>query len=182
MCEILTTADWIQIIIAVITLIGVLTSTIIAVVTLRQNHKMIEESVRPNVIIYKDILDINSPLEYIVIKNVGSSLAHITSLDYNENELEKLNGDWSQAVKALNFLKDSYLAPNQFYKVPIKTKGVELDVITFNIKYTGTKEYKDSYSINLKQDCGVIFIKQHKPDNELEVISNALQELIKRIS
>lgn len=181
---VITISDWIQIGIAIITLVSVIISLIIAILTLKQNTRMIENSTKPSVIIYKDILDINSPLEYLVIKNVGNSLAYITSIEFDKTKLYKISdGDIKEATKAFDFLNNSTLAPQQLYRIPINTKNLEFDTITFDIFYSdGVKKYKEQNTIYLKQDQKIPYIKQHQSNNELKVISNAIQELIKRIS
>ena len=65
----MTTSDIIQLTLLIITTLGTISSIFIAIFTLRQNSKMIEETTRPNIIFYKDTLDINGPIEYLVIKN-----------------------------------------------------------------------------------------------------------------
>lgn len=176
-------SDWIQIGIALITLISVITSIAIALTTLKQNSKMIEESTRPCVIFYKDILDINSPIDYLIIKNVGNSIAYITSIEYNQKVIDSLNKDFSNLREALKYLQNCTLAPNQNYKIPIRIKDCNIDTIEFTINYhNNAKCYSEKCLIYLKQDCKVTYVKQHQSNNELQVISNAIQELIKRLS
>ena len=176
-------SDWIQISIALITLLGILTSLYISIRTLKQNSLMIEETTRPNVIFYKDVLNINTPVEYLVIKNIGNSIAHIISINFDEDKLlefKKNNHDLTNAIKYLN---NSYLAPNQSYKIPIDTKKSDVKKINFTISYCNdVKNYHETYTLNLKQDYGIGYIQQHQSNNEIKVISNAIQELIKRIS
>lgn len=176
------TADTIQLILLIVTALGTSISIFISVSTLKQNSKMIEETTRPNIIFYKDTLDINGPIEYLVIKNIGGSMAHITSIIFDKKQVEKLNSNYSKLTKALEYLNNSYIVPNQFYKMPIKTQDINFDTLLLTISYSNnTKTYNESFVINLKQDYGINFTKQHS-DNELKVISNAIQELIKRIS
>lgn len=59
----------------IIQLLGILLSTIIStiaviisVVTLRQNHQMVEESTRPYIVVYTAATDFQSPMYYLVIK------------------------------------------------------------------------------------------------------------------
>lgn len=178
----MATSDIIQLTLLIITTLGTISSIFIAIFTLRQNSKMIEETTRPNIIFYKDTLDINGPIEYLVIKNIGGSMAHITSIAFDKKQFEKLNSDYSKLTKALEYLNNSYIAPNQFYKIPIKTKDIKFDTLLLTISYNNrVKKYNESFTINLKQDYGINFTKQHS-NNELKVISNAIQELIKRIS
>ena len=50
----ITTSDWIQIIIAFITFLGIIVSIIITVVTIKKNSKVIRESNRAQIIFYID--------------------------------------------------------------------------------------------------------------------------------
>ena len=70
----------------IIQLLGILLSTIIStiaviisVVTLRQNHQMVEESTRPYIVVYTAATDFQSPMYYLLIKNLGQTGARITS-------------------------------------------------------------------------------------------------------
>ena len=179
----MTASDIIQAALLIVTALGVFTSILISVSTLKQNSKMIEETTRPNIIIYKDIYNINSPMEFIVIKNVGGSLAHITNIIYDKDSLDKISGQFSKVSKAFEFLNNSYLAPSQSYKIPIKSKDSGVNNINIKLQYENdAKKYTNDFEINLKQDIGITYLQQHQSNNELKVISNAIQELIKRLS
>ncbi len=177
----ITTSDWIQIVIAVITLFGIISSLWISVKTLKQNSKMIEETTRPCIVIYKETIAINSPTEYIAIKNFGVSSAFITKLDFDKEIFNKINGDFKTN---LEYLKNIMLAPGQRYLLPIVTRKSEIKNITFSIEYTNnTRIYKDIFDVNLSQDYSVAYDKTNStPNKELITIANAIQELIKRIS
>ncbi len=176
-------SDWIQLLVGIITGCSALISIYISVKTLKQNSQMIEDNTRPNIIIYKDVIDINSPMEYLVIKNIGNSLAHIISITFDNNKLDKLNKTYSQIPNALEKLSNGNLAPQQVFKIPIKTANIDFDEINFEIFYcSNVKNYREIFTINAKQDHGIKFTKQHIQNNDLRVISNALQELIKRIT
>lgn len=178
-------SDWIQIIIAFITFLGIITSIIIALCTLKQNSKMIEETTRPVVVIFKDVIHINSPKEYLVIKNFGSSMAFIASIQFDKNKFDKIDNGIKGRFKELNNIT---LAPNQKYFFPISTKkDLNITEIEFLIKYKSStnKLYNEKYIVNLAQDRSVCYDKHHltpkKVENELETIDNTLQELLKRI-
>lgn len=181
----LNASDWIQVILAILTFLGLISSITISILTLRQNSKMIEESTRPYILIYKDTISINTPTEYLVIKNFGSSAATITSLKFNLKKFKTIfighNTDFD-----LTSFSNLTLAPNQKYYFPICTKEIKFNKLNFDITYkNSTKTYQDSFQINLKQDHITPFNKQHKignnPESEIITISNTLQELIKRL-
>lgn len=186
MCENLTTADWIQIIIAVITVVGILTSMVISVITLKQNSKMIEESTRPVITIYKDTININTPIEYLVFKNFGSSSGTITNISYDEVIFKKLVNEQALDLNLFKYFKNITLAPNQKYFLRISTKECDIKNLKFSIKYKSSiKTYQETFNINLSQDYAISYVQQHQksdnPQKEMYTISNSIQELIKRI-
>lgn len=177
----MTTTDWIQFWLAIGTGILSIISTISIIIVLVQNKQIIENSKRAYIIMYKDTIAINSPIEYLVIKNSGNTTAHITSITYNQENVDKLSA--LKLNEGLKYLNDSYIAPNQSYKLPIRSNDSELETVSFRIDYLSCKkEYSDTFIINLKQDYGIVTTKQSVQGNELKMISNSLQELIKRIS
>jgi hypothetical protein len=177
----MTVSDTIQLWVAISSGVLAIISTISIVIVLIQNKQIIESSKKAFITMYKEVININSPVEYLVIKNSGNTTAHITSLTYDQESINKLS-DLS-LDKALEYLNDSYIAPNQFYKLPIRSKCSGLEAITFKIDYlSGKKKYSEIFTINLQQDYGVAYTKQSINGNELKVIANSLQELIKKIS
>ncbi len=186
----MSTTDWIQFWLAIGTGILAIISTISIIVVLIQNKQIIETSKRPFILIYKDLIcNTNTAIEYLVIKNSGSSTAHITSIDFDEQEVGSLNKDYSMLSKALIRLNNSYIAPNQNYKIPFKSKDSGVEFLKLEVTYSnGVKTYHDSFQINLQQDYSIASIKQHSSstnpevNNELKDISETLQELVKRIS
>lgn len=176
-------SDLIQLLLLVATTIGTIFSIIISVKTLKQNNHMIEESTRPYVIIYKDVININSPIEYLVIKNFGSSGATINKISYNKTQFNKINNKSIKYRDPFKYLEKSFIAPGQNFKIPIKTMDSNVNQITFKFEYSShSKIYSEVYRINLNQEKGITFLKQHQSNNEIKVISNAIQELISRFS
>lgn len=178
----MTTTDWIQFWLAIGTGILAIISTISIVIVLFQNKQIIEDSKKANIIVYKDTISINSQIEYLVIKNSGNTTAHITSILYNQDDIDKLS--IYKLNDALKHLNNCYLAPNQSYKIPFKSNQSNIEVIEFKIDYySGKKFYSNSFTINVKQDYGIANSKSHLNNGrELQEISNILQELVKRIN
>ena len=77
----MSVSDWINLSLSILSFILAVISVITVVITLRQNHKMIEESNRPYISIYGDETNFSSPQFYIVIKNFGKTGAIIKSLE-----------------------------------------------------------------------------------------------------
>ncbi len=178
-------SDIIQLTLLIVTALGTCASILISVSTLRQNNKMIEDSTRPCIVVYKETLNINNPAEYIVIKNFGSSFGTITNLEFDREVFDKINSCFKTE---LNFLKNITLAPNQKYMLRIRTVDTEISNIVFHIKYSSsTHSYSDTFDINLTQDYAIAYDHQNKggynnnPEKEIITISNSMQELIKRI-
>lgn len=178
----MNTSDWIQLLVGIITGCSALISIDISIKTLKQNSKMIEENTRPNIIIYKDVYNFNSPIEFLVIKNIGSSLAKIDDLIYDEIIFKDIFSCYnSNNRNTFEYLKNASIAPNQDFKIPINTRKIEKKETSITIKYSNVKSYTETFKIHLDQDYGVSFVNQHQNGKELKDISNVLQELVKRI-
>lgn len=175
--------NWIEVATMFITAFAAVSSIIIAILTLKQNSKMIEDNTRPYIVIYKDTIDINSPTEYIVIENFGNSAGTITNLEYDKELLKSLFNKTAIDLNLLSYLSNITLVPHQRYLFPIKSSDVKTKNILFKITYNSSiNSYDDIFDINLSQDYSVTYKKQNKVDAEKEIftISNTLQELIRR--
>lgn len=175
--------DWVALATMLITAFATTSSIIIAINTLKQNNKMIEESTRPVITIYKEVIHINSPMEYLIVKNFGSSSAKVDDIIFDEEKFKKIS-KLSSTVKYRNpfpFLIDSQIAPGQSFKIPIKTMDTDIESIEFVLKYSSSiKSYTETALVQLKQDSGIYRLKFHTEANELKTISNTLQELVNR--
>ncbi len=172
----LTPSDWLQfwgIIAATITSI---VSTIIAVITLRQNKKMIEESTRPVISIYTQSINPGVPMLYLIVKNFGQSPAYMTKFESDF--------DFSDCYGKLgirNFIEDfgkCVIAPGQS-----KTCWLDYDKIThpvhFSIEYkSSTKTYSESFDIDLKAAASMPTQKYATDGKELRSVSYSLQEIL----
>ena len=154
MCEHLTTADWIQIVIAFITFLGIATSIVITVLTLKQNSKMIKESTRAYILFYVDFHP-QTQMYYLVIKNFGNSIGKLLNMSITPN-INWKKCHFKQNIKHLRDSTNVLLAPNQkisswfdFKEYPDKKFKVELKYETLN------KIYTESYEIDLS------FISNH---------------------
>lgn len=177
------TANWIALATMIITAFAAISSIVIAITTLKQNNKMIEESSRPIITVYKDIININSPIEYLVLKNFGNSSGTITKIEYNEEDLIQLFRKTTVELGLIKYFKNITLAPHQKYMFPIDSNNTEIKNFHISIEYrSATKIYRETFDINLSQDYSITFINQNKSDSkdEIKTISNSLQEIIKR--
>lgn len=183
MCNSITTSDWIQIVIAGITLFSVVSSLIIAIKTLRQNNRMINDSSRAHIIFYIDYHPQTNKY-YLVIKNFGNAIGKLKFIKVNPNL------DWhkTNANLDINSLTDStnvLLAPNQkisswfdFDKYPDKVFNIELAYETMG------KTYIENYKIDLSYLDNYEWLHSYAFDDEskdykqvLYKINNSILEL-----
>ena len=176
--------DWIALATMLITAFATISSIVIALSTLKQNNKMIEESTRPNIQIYKDIFNFTSPVEYLVIKNFGKSTAKIDNIIFDKESLKSISFGSITCDLTFENLVSSSLAPNQSYKIPIKTDKNNNKIIEIEVFYSNVKSYHEKFVINLIQDRKIPMIQQQSAnkDNMLRDLSHGIQELTKHIS
>ena len=137
MCQDLTTADWIQIGIAIITLIGIDVSLFIALATLKQNRKIFLESNRANIMFYVDYHP-QTMRYFLVIKNFGNSIGKLLNIEITP-KLDWKKSDVPQKMKPLTESTNVLLAPNQkisswfpFKNYPDKIFDVKISYKTLN--------------------------------------------------
>ena len=148
MCSSLTTADWIQIVIAFITLISIIVSIIIAIKTLKHNSKMIENSTRAYILFYIDYHP-QTKKYYLVIKNFGKTAGKLIKL----NVSPKLNWElceFKQTLTPLTESKNVLLTPNQKISSWFDFDGYPDKQFDIYIEYScNNKIYNENYSIDL---------------------------------
>lgn len=157
-------------------------SVITVIVTLKQNSTMIENSSRAYVSIYGDSINCQSPNFYIVVKNFGCSNALITSFQC-DTDLSKFSYD--ENFTPFSRIENTSIAPNQAFKCTLNHLSLfnsGIPTITFRITYkSNNKNYSDTFLIHLDAFPNLIRTRAHNKDNELTVISEALQELDERL-
>lgn len=175
--------DWIALATMFITAFAAISSIVIAISTLKQNSQMIENATRPYIVIYKDTININSPAEYLVIENFGTSAGTIIDMAYNKQQLNALFNKTAIDLNLIKFFSNITLVPHQRYLFPINSNNVKDKNFVIKISYLASgKKYDETFDINLSQDYFVTYNKQNKTDSNKEIftISNAIQELVKR--
>ena len=93
-------------------------SVVTVVITLRQNHKMIQNSTRPYVVAFAQVTNFQEPTFYLVLKNFGASGATIesfeSSIELNKvsfrEELTPFNHIEGTSLLSCNPLRQSVLA------------------------------------------------------------------------
>lgn len=138
-------SDYINVALCVLSFLLAAISVVTVVITLRQNHKMIENSTRPYIVIkYRSLILQNGVERYIVVKNYGQTGATITEMAYDGAMTETF-------LEQFKSIKGAFLAPSQrliyFFDGP---NFDEPETITFKYKYTtGTKDYSRSMTLKL---------------------------------
>ncbi len=172
----LSPSDWIQMFGIIISLIASLVAIAISVLTLRQNSKMIEESSRPVVVIYNDIVSAYSPMQYLIMRNFGNSAATITELSL------AYDGDPQYSHTMFAHMKGQVIAPGQSYSTAFKFDDSST-VINASISYkseTG-KVYSETYQIHQEALIDHSHAKTSVKDQEtaMKVIAGGIQDFLR---
>ncbi|WP_455715350.1 hypothetical protein [Anaerosporobacter sp.] len=179
--SVLSASDIIQLMGIIIALILGIGSIIIAVITLRQNSKMIEESTKPVIAIYGESINPGDPIFYLVVKNFGQTSATITKFDYDYDFYT--NHGYLEESVSRDYLKDlitANLAPGQSKVCLINYKNINQPV-TFSIEYkTATNTYTDQMTVNLKAGIAMLTKKINSTEGDLHTISYTLQEMLQK--
>ena len=172
-------ATKVNIVLSVLSFVLAAISVVTVVITLRQNHKMIENSTRPYVCVYGQSINPGNPQFYLVVKNFGSSAATIVKFEYSP-DLSKCFG---LKTTTRNFLEDipkTTLAPGQSRICKLDYSLVP-DNITFTIEYSsGTKKYHESFITDIKAGSAMLTGKEATTGKELRTISYTLQEILQK--
>lgn len=154
-------------------------SVFTVIITLRQNHKMIENSTRPYICIYGESINPGSPQFYLVIKNFGSSPATITKFEYEPS----LSGCYAAGANHKDFLRDmtsSTIAPGQSRICKLDYSKIT-EPIYFSLEYkSGNKKYSEQFVTDIKSGSAMLTSKIDTTDKELRTISYTLQEILQK--
>lgn len=171
----------VNIVLCILSFVLAVTSVVTVVITLRQNHKMIENSTRPYVVVYSATTNFQSPDYYICVKNFGQSGTIITdfSCDY---DLGKFS--YSKEHIPFEHLVSTFIAPRQSFLCNINPSELFKDPnpLTFSIKYvTDKKTYSDTFVLNIEADQDLIKTRAATENKELRTISYALQDIAEKM-
>ena len=131
-------------------------------------RKSLEDANRPYISIRNEVLYIEQPVEYIVIKNSGNVPAKIENIIYDQSQLSNMNVKISGSEKTIypnnviSYFKGSHLAPNQSCWIPINNANTKFENIKITIIYksfTSKKSYNETTILNLKENIDRTFIK-----------------------
>lgn len=170
----------VNVILCVLSFILAVISVITVVITLRQNHKMIDNSTRPYVTVYSSVTNCDGIRYYLCVKNFGQSGAVITEFNCN---CDLSQYSYHDGKTPFEHLSNTFIAPGQsflcnidhlkFFKNP--------PTLTFTVKYKAdSKKYMDTFIINPEADSDLIHTRSCSKNQELASISYTLQELVER--
>lgn len=169
----------VNIVLSVLSFVLAAISVVTVVITLRQNHQMIENSTRPYVCIYGESINPGSPLFYLVVKNFGSSPATITKFEYSP-DLHECYGMNSAHRDYLQDLSRSTLAPGQSRICKLDYSKIN-EPIHFSLEYvSGKKKYSEQFVADIKSGSTMLTGKIATDGKELRTISFTLQELLQK--
>lgn len=176
-------SDIIQIVIAIVTFLGIIISSIIAIASIKQNNKILEENSRANILLYVDYSPSHDRY-YIVIKNFGNSLGKVLYIKTTPR-LEWKKTKFNQDIKAITESNNFVLAPNQkisswfdFKEYPEQKFDVEIVYETLG------KKYIEKYTINLDFVNNIDWLVKYSIDDmskdykqSLYTLNNSIQDL-----
>lgn len=150
-------------------------SIIIAILTLRQNSKVIKEANRPSLSITLESISISSMRKYLVLKNFGNIPAKIESIECSVDINSILY------INLFEKMNNCTIAPNQSIVTICREEELENEY-TFTIKYSsGKREFTDVSYINTSYVNGLMYA-QYSGSNKTSLektILNSAEELIK---
>ena len=180
----LSTSDLIEAIGVITSLITALIAIVISIKTLRQNAKMIEESTRPYVAVYREYIQVLSVIhEYLVIKNFGNSGATIDSLSivppYEHT-------DFPANAKVFAHINGTFIAPGQSFSSVLfidAFKNDRIGITKIEITYhAGKKKYSDTFTLNEDEKADIRFTKpEPSPNRSVQsVVAKVTEEILRR--
>lgn len=179
----MTLSDKIQLATCIVTaLIGII-SVAVAIFTLKANNKMIEESTRPYLVFFTDMVNTGSNHYYIILKNFGTSGATINSLA-TDFDLNKLSLFPDSNENPFSNMKNTFIAPGQkLYTTLFDQNFKDLpNELKFTISYTSTsgKKYSETFNINFNSLDGLALTTTHIKNQEhaIKTIATSIQGYI----
>ncbi len=166
---------------SILSVILVVVSVSVAVITVRQNNKMIEASTRPYIVVTSKMTNFGSPVYYLVLKNYGQSGAHIDawSVDF---DLAKCS--LGEGRVPFSNIEGSFLAPSQSVVCAVdyqKLKALDRGLLVFEITYSSeSKSYKEKCRVNIAAYADLVHARSSSSSGDLKNISYALQDLVEK--
>lgn len=175
-------SDWINVVLCILSFLLAVISVITVIITLKQNHKMIENSTRPYIVVYSNITYFQDAKFYIILKNYGQSGATIEKFNCNIDLFKYYHSDERKPFEHIN---GTFIAPQQSFMVcvdPVKIYKDKIEKIVFEINYSnGLKKYEEKYEINFLAYTDTYLSRASTKDKELKIISYTLQDLVEKM-
>lgn len=166
-----------------IEIVGIITSLIVSVVavviavkTLKQNALLLEESTRPYVVAYNDLVNgAGTPIQFLVIKNFGQTAACIDCLDISP----KVHVQYSD--KMFKHMKGQIIAPGQSYSTAFKLQDASTTLLVEVTYSTSEKTYHDTYKISQKAISDHVHskVKPENPRHAQEILAGCFQDYLR---
>lgn len=174
-------SDCINVVLCILSFILAVISVITVVVTLRQNHKMIQNSTRPYVVANAQVTNFQNPAFYLVIKNFGNSGAIIKEM---VSDIDLRLVSYREEHTPFSNFDGTFIAPGQAVTCclnPLKFRENGIKGFNIKINYTdGLVNYSEEYYINYKAFTENVNIRASTDGKELKAISYALQDLVEK--
>lgn len=170
-----------NIVLCILSFILAAVSIITVVITLKQNHQMIENSTRPYVTVYSRITNFQEPFYYLIVKNFGQSKATITSFNC-DFDLEKCSFHTEHVP--FQHIVGAEIMPGQSYLCTVDRLNLCANAksLSFDISYTdGNRNYSEHCFINIEADIDLAPTRAAAKGKELRNISYTLQDLVEKI-
>ncbi len=176
-------SDVVNIILSILSFILAAFSLFFVVITIRQNNKMlsqnsdmIENSTRPYVVVYNDLVNGGgTPIQFLVIKNFGQTAAIINRLEITP----KIHVRYSDEM--FKYMENQVIAPGQSYSTAFKLDDSSI-VLNADITYTsGNKTYSESYSISQKAISDNVHskVKAENQEHAQKIIAGCFQDYLR---
>ncbi len=168
----------------IVTAIGIITSLIISIVTLRQNNKFKREETRANIVCYIEHVT-KTANSYIVIKNFGNSVGRVLDVYMDKKiDLNRMLGINDEKFINLLERKDYVLAPGQKISSWYNFIRHDIEDFTVTIRYeTLGRIYRERFLLSPKCTHSVVSTDKSKSGlNTTQNILNNVNESLREIS
>lgn len=184
----------IELILAAMTAFAAISSTFIAVLTLKQNSRNIEASTRPYIKPYLAMSNVQTLEYYLIFKNFGASSATITKLT---TDIEWEHFTYENLREPFKYIVNSELPPGhktytalaplptgKYLSAYVKEHQTPL-IYNVHIEYRSEsgQRYSEDTSLNMTYDFGQTHGRPHQPDKEysLKMIANGIIDIGEKI-
>ncbi|HGF7612891.1 hypothetical protein PNB82_08080 [Enterococcus faecium] len=171
-------SDWIQVIAICLTLIVSVISIVQSNRSIKLTEKTIEESNRPYVSAYVDIVDTTFFAKYLVLKNFGNTMATISKLTFEGLEEDQVNRN-----RQMKSLVGGSIAPNQKFSTAVEPDFRGNVIVQITYSDTQGKTYKDIFHLYFGQTTDMMWQKDTSKNRseEAKAINNAAHAIVKTL-